>query len=104
MWATWGVAAVALTAVAFMLRFLIALLLEGAPSVCYWVVPVRREPKGEMIEVLSSNIDDGRWVLSEPAAEVLPPANFAAVRPRRKLGAAGNPIFVRLRIEPPSQS
>jgi hypothetical protein len=39
MWAAWIVAAIALAAVAFMLRFLIALLRESAPSVCYWVVP-----------------------------------------------------------------
>ncbi len=45
MWATWVVAVVALAAVAFMLRFLAALLREGAPSVCYWVVPVCRELK-----------------------------------------------------------
>ena len=25
---------------AFMVRFLIALLREGSPSVCYWVIPV----------------------------------------------------------------
>ncbi len=43
MWAAWIVAAIALAGAAFMLRFLIALLGEGAPSVCYWVVPVRRE-------------------------------------------------------------
>ncbi len=47
MWAAWVVAAIALAAAAFMLRFLMALLREGAPSVCYWVVPVRREPEKE---------------------------------------------------------
>jgi hypothetical protein len=47
MWAGWVVAAIALAATAFMLRFLIALLREGAPSVCYWVVPVREEPQLE---------------------------------------------------------
>ena len=66
MWATWIVAAIALAAAAFMLTFLIALLREGAPSVCYWVVPVRREPKRELVEILSSNcMDDGRWAISE---------------------------------------
>ena len=54
MWATWVVAAIALAATAFMLTFLIALLREGAPSVCYWVVPVRREPKRELVEILST--------------------------------------------------
>lgn len=40
----WAVAAIALAAVAFMLRFLKALLRESAPSVYYRVVPVLREP------------------------------------------------------------
>jgi hypothetical protein len=43
----WVVAAIALAAAAFMLRFLIALLREGEPSVCYWVAPVRREIERE---------------------------------------------------------
>jgi hypothetical protein len=47
MWTEWIVAAIALPAIAFMLRFLIALLRESAPSVCYWVVPVRRTPEKE---------------------------------------------------------
>jgi hypothetical protein len=47
MWAAWVIVAIALAATAFMLRFLIALLLESAPSVCYWLVPVRREPEKE---------------------------------------------------------
>jgi hypothetical protein len=51
--AVWIVAAIALAGVAFMLGFLIALLREGVPSVCYWVVPVRRElQKKEQINVL----------------------------------------------------
>lgn len=45
MWAASVVAAIALAATAFMLRFLIALLRESAPSVCYWLVAVRREPE-----------------------------------------------------------
>jgi hypothetical protein len=48
MWAAWVIAAIALAAAAFMLRFLVALLRESAPSVCYWVVPVRREPEKEV--------------------------------------------------------
>ena len=47
MWAAWVVAAIALAATAFMLRFLIALLRESAPSVCYWLVAVRPEPEKE---------------------------------------------------------
>jgi hypothetical protein len=41
------VAAIALAGVAFMLRFLMALLRESAPSVCYWVIPVHREIERE---------------------------------------------------------
>jgi hypothetical protein len=41
----WLVAGIALAGAAFMVRFLIALLQEGAPSICYWVVPVRQEPE-----------------------------------------------------------
>jgi hypothetical protein len=53
MWATWVVAAIALAAATFMVRFLIVLLREGAPLVCYWVVPVRGRPgKGCHLSVL----------------------------------------------------
>ncbi len=60
MWTAWIVAAIALAATAFMLRFLIALLRESAPSVCYWVVPVRREPEKERhLKILRGiNFDD----------------------------------------------
>ena len=52
MFAAWVVAAIALAGAAFMLTFLIALLREGVPSVCYWVVPVDRESqKKEQIKV-----------------------------------------------------
>jgi hypothetical protein len=105
MWATWIVAAIALAATAFMLTFLIALLREGAPSVCYWVVPVRREPKRELVEILSSNcMDDGRWAISELPAALPTRDRFPAVRPLRKTRTPGNRIFVRVRIEPPGQS
>jgi hypothetical protein len=50
MWAGRVVAAIALVAVSFMLRFLLALLREGAPSVCYWVVPTRHE-SAERVQV-----------------------------------------------------
>lgn len=48
MWPAWVIAAIALAGAAFMFRFLIALLREGAPSVCFWVVPVRRTPEKEV--------------------------------------------------------
>ncbi|MFY9683820.1 MAG: hypothetical protein WA416_07995 [Candidatus Sulfotelmatobacter sp.] len=63
MWATWVVAGVGLAAVAFMLRFLAALLNENAPSVCYWVVPVRQKAEKERrVGVLRAIYlhDDGR--------------------------------------------
>lgn len=47
MWAAGMVAAITLAGVAFMLRFVMALLRERAPSVCHWVVPVRREIERE---------------------------------------------------------
>ncbi len=60
MWAAWIVAAIALAGAAFMLRFLIALLGEGAPSVCYEVVPVRTEPeKNGHLGVLCGIYSDG---------------------------------------------
>jgi hypothetical protein len=58
MWAAWIVAAIALAGAAFMLRFLIALLGEGAPSVCYWVVPVRTEKKGHLGVLCGIYVDD----------------------------------------------
>ncbi|MGA8273295.1 MAG: hypothetical protein WB919_17165 [Candidatus Sulfotelmatobacter sp.] len=42
MWLAATLVAIALTGAAFMIRFLIALLREGAPLVCFWVVPTRR--------------------------------------------------------------
>ncbi len=104
MWATWVVAAIALAAAAFMLTFLIALLREGAPSVCYWVVPVRREPRKGMVEVVGTNFMDGRWARSELPVAVPTRDSFPALRPLHKAGTPGNQIFVRLRIEPPRQS
>lgn len=47
MWEAWMVAAIALAAAAFMLRFLIVLLREGAPAVCYWVVTVCRDSEAD---------------------------------------------------------
>jgi hypothetical protein len=59
MWAAWVVVAIAWAAVAFMLRFLIALLREGEPSVCFWVVPVHRErKKNEHLKVVRGIYSD----------------------------------------------
>lgn len=62
MWAGTVVAAIALAAAAFMLRFLIGLLRESAPSVCYWVGPVRQEfGKKVHLKVLGGTyVDDDR--------------------------------------------
>jgi len=69
MWATWVVAAVALAAVAFMLRFLTALLHESARTVCFWTVPVRRETEEEEhLGVLAAGVnfdDHGRAMESD---------------------------------------
>jgi hypothetical protein len=79
MWAAFAVAAVALAGTAFMLRFLIALLREGAPSVCYWVVPVRRRTLREDFEVLSGDdVEDESWARSRLAAAQ---GNYTARKP-----------------------
>jgi hypothetical protein len=62
MWAACVVAAIALSAAAFMLTFLVALLREGAPSVCYWVVPVRRE----------AQLENKRYVRKESESVLVP--------------------------------
>jgi hypothetical protein len=60
MWVALVVAVIDCLAVGFMVRFLIALLREGAPSICYWVVLVRREPEKEgRQKVLNSIYRDG---------------------------------------------
>lgn len=53
------VAAIGFAAVVFMLRFLIALLREAPPAVCYWVVPVRQNPERTVLQCWSGNyVDD----------------------------------------------
>jgi len=108
----WVVAAIGFGAAVFMLGFLIALLREGAPSACYWVVPVRREPKSQIVEVLSSNSveDDWREVSGQPAM-VAAQGDFPATAPAgipgrslRQTGLSGARVFLRLRIGPPWQS
>jgi hypothetical protein len=65
-----GIAAIALAGITFMLRFLIALLREGPPSVCYWVVPsslrlLGREPLRMIHLVQSSSHAGSGWRESE---------------------------------------
>jgi hypothetical protein len=70
MWPAWVVAAIALAAATFMLRFLIALLREGAPTVCYWIVPVPGRPEKEChLRVLSSIYADEDCCASEDRRE-----------------------------------
>ncbi|MGA9306828.1 MAG: hypothetical protein WBW31_15600 [Candidatus Sulfotelmatobacter sp.] len=66
--AAWVVAGIGLAGVAFMLRFLAALLREGAPTVRYRVVMVDRKPeKDEPLRVLRGIYfdDDGRATESD---------------------------------------
>jgi hypothetical protein len=53
MWVAVTFVAIALTGTVFLLWFLFALLRESAPSTCYWIVPIRREPERESGESLS---------------------------------------------------
>ena len=73
MWASWGIAAVALAGAAFMLRFLIALLGEGAPSVSYCVVPVTRGTEKQILKPMSLDDVEDEWHVSprKPAAKVV---------------------------------
>jgi len=73
MWASWGIAAVALAGAAFMLRFLIALLREGAPSVSYCVVPVTRGTGEQVVKPMSLDEVEDEWRVSpmKPAATVV---------------------------------
>ena len=110
MWAAWVVAAIALAGCGFMLRFLIAMLREGAPSVCYWIVPVRRGPEREIPAALSSDDVEDDWSVISGQFAVAQrelPATKPAGIPLRRLRPTGFPgrrIFLRLRIGPPWQS
>jgi hypothetical protein len=83
MWAAWVVAAIGMAASAFMLGFLIALLREGAPSVCYWIIPVSgRAEKGCADKVVSSiYVDEGYYAPENPRsvcyAKILENKNYA---------------------------
>ncbi len=112
MFTAWVVAAIGFGAAVFMFGFLIALLREGAPSACYWVVPVRRKPKSQIVEVLSGNFmeDDWRTFSGQPAV-VAAQGGFPATAPDgiparslRQAGLSGTRVFLRLRIGPPWQS
>jgi hypothetical protein len=94
MWTAWLVAVIGGVAAVFMLRFLIALLREGAPSVCYWVTPVGKEEERISLETVTHDyIKDNR-----------PAIHWQTLVAREKFPAPGGRILVRLRIEPPWQS
>jgi hypothetical protein len=65
MWVAVTFAAIALTGAGFMVLFLVALLLDNAPSNC-WIVPIRCEPETENYETLiRSYVDDDHAALRE---------------------------------------
>jgi hypothetical protein len=76
-------AAIALTGAAFMGWFLVALLLDSTPSIC-WIVPIRCEPENENCETLiRSYVDDDHAAereLGDCHVEVLENDNHAEER------------------------
>ncbi len=108
MWAALVVAGVALAGTAFMLRFLFALLREGAPSVCYWVVPVRRGSVREGLEGLDGgDVGDNWWAVygqTSVAQDEFPATKAAGIPVRRLRQLPWEPDIVRQRIGPPWQS
>jgi len=107
MWAAFVVAAVAMAGTAFMLTFLIALLREGAPSVCFSVVPAcPRPPRGDIEALSGDDVRDKSWAWSrvgvaqgDPSA--IKPARIAEQLLQQKEFPNGRTL-VRLRIEPTS--
>ncbi len=106
MWPALAVAAVALAGVAFMLRFLIAMLRESAPSLSYWIVPVRHGVDREVLEPLSSDYVRDNWPLGLGLTS-LPQGRFPStklggipVRPLRQTGFPDGQILVRMKIGP----
>jgi hypothetical protein len=86
MWAAWVIAAIACAAATFMGRFLVALLREGAPSVCYWVAPVASGSESISGEAFGEN--EGEEVSGTTSWQTAVARN--ASLPRR------SQIFVRL--------
>ena len=61
MWAVAGLAAFALAGSAFMVWFLMGLLRDGQPSVCYWIVPIQRDPETSLFQAMDANDVDDYW-------------------------------------------
>ena len=58
MWAAFALVIIACGGTAFMVRFLIGLLREGSPSMCYWVIPVvAAEDKEQAQEVFDTGLE-----------------------------------------------
>jgi hypothetical protein len=51
-------AAIALTGTAFMVWFLLALLLDSAQSTCCWIIPIGRERERQNVEALRGTFVD----------------------------------------------
>jgi hypothetical protein len=94
MWAAWVIAAIACGAAAFMVRFLVALLRESAPSVCYWVAPVARGSERVSAQAFGEDENEEKRRATSWQAAL---ARDVSPSPRSR-------IFVRLRIESPWQS
>ena len=77
MWAASVFVAIAFVGSGFMVWFLVGLLREGAPSVCYWVVPAIMTPGVRMAShgvsnhgmILHAISEDGREEQNSPSAE-----------------------------------
>jgi hypothetical protein len=113
MWATWVVAAIALAAAAFMLRFLVALLRESASSFRDWPLPVHRRTGTAVVEPLRNNhVEANRRGFSQlhpmlitiqSASRVEKPSGTQALR-WRKIEWQGNRTVVKARVVRPWQS
>jgi hypothetical protein len=57
MWAAFVPVVIACVGTAFMVRFLIAVLREGPPSVCYWVIPVVAAEEERAQEVFETGLE-----------------------------------------------
>ncbi len=61
MWAVAGLAAFALAGSAFMVWFLMGLLRDGQPFVCYLIVPTPRGQEMRLFEAIDANDVDDDW-------------------------------------------
>ena len=59
-------AAIVLTGTAFMVWFLLALLLDSPPSTCCWIVPIRHERERECVDAPRGSFVDDDYHTSGP--------------------------------------